>query len=1164
MQTFVRRYFAFIFLVLLMSSLAWAQGGPTGAISGVVRDETGALVPNATVSITSVDTGREVRTLTSSAEGTFTASLLPVGMYRVIVTAPGFSRFEAANVQVRVTEVTSVPINLRVGAVETEVTVTEAATPVQLNSATTGQVISNVGAIPSPTRNVLHFLALSPGTSSEISDPTVLGRGTPSIEVNGQRASSNNYVLEGINANDFNLPQFTNVPVPNPSTVAEFKTQTSLYDASTGRNTGGNIQVALKSGTRDFHGDVFEFFRNEKLNANDFFLNRVPQLGRAPRPVLKQNVFGGSIGGPIIPERLFFFANYQGTRQRNGMAPGTQLNSLIVSLPEDRSAGSLASAFGVPAGSIHPVSLALLNLRGTHLGGSSFLIPSVPADVPGVHPRGRLILSQVGRFRDDQGVVNFDMPFSSSDRLSTRLFFSDNRKFEPFAAPLVGDRGLPQPRDTPGKNWFANLTETHIFGPRAVNDLRLGFNRFTFALLPVEMITLGSIGATRPNASTFPAAFQVNIASPGFVIGTGVNDDRGGAFNTYSITDTFSVNMGNHAVRVGGDVSHYQLNRFNRFATRGSVSFTAVGGMTAFQNFLLGNIRTTQGGAGFSDFFFRATDFSFFIQDDWKVTPRLTLNVGVRWEPFEIAHEQRNFITNLAGINDDRAAAFVFPEDLELRGLGTPGITRCTYADCRDWNNLAPRFGFAWDPTGNATWAVRGGYGIYYNRFSNQTLLQSTGGDVFSQAISGTGVPLQNPFPTQRPQSDFPLTPQPLAQLVSVGGGGLGAPTFTGPLRGFMFFGDRHLRTPYTQQWNFTIQRKIGANWVAETGYVGSKGTALLYNQALNLATLATTSNPVMQPLAGGGTATITGSTLDNIDARVPTKWLGIAAGRLTPVTNDGASTYHSWQSMLTRRFGNNYFQAAYTFGKSIDNTSGSQADLGDELNGNLMWNGNQRLSRGLSDFDRTHRAVLSFAYELPFFRDTGGLARALLGGWGVGGIITFQSGIPFTVYDSAGGTLQAIDFCCFATAQLLPGWRRSTIDKDGNIRNRLDEYFNTAAFGPSPTANAQGVIVDPDSAAAEGTLIGNSGRNILRGPFQQNWDFSLFKRFYVTETHNVELRGEFYNIWNHPVFAAPGCSSPGPCSAPAVDIQNGTSAGAIVSTANRPRVIQFALKYNF
>src|SRR5436309_5139306 len=289
-----------VHFILQLSANGFSQGGPKGAIAGTVRDTSGGTLPGATVEIINQATEVSERTLITNTDGSFSATLLPVGSYRIVVTLAGFSKAEAPGIRVLVSEITTVNLTMKVGGITETVTVTDVAAAVQLASPATGETIQNVGDLPLATRNFFSLLALSAGANTEMADTAALGRGSVSINVNGQRPVNNNFQLEGINANDFNLPILDNVPLPNPSTVAEFKTQTSLYDASQGRNGGGNIQVALRSGTNAYHGNLYEFFRNNVLNANDFFLNK---NGRA-RPVLRQNQFGGSIGGPIYLPRF--------------------------------------------------------------------------------------------------------------------------------------------------------------------------------------------------------------------------------------------------------------------------------------------------------------------------------------------------------------------------------------------------------------------------------------------------------------------------------------------------------------------------------------------------------------------------------------------------------------------------------------------------------------------------------------------------------------------------------------------------------------------------------------------------------------------------------------------------------------------------------------------
>jgi hypothetical protein len=1174
-------------------SSVFAQGGARGAVAGTVKDPNGAVVSSAQVEIINQDTGLTERTVNTDSDGGFRANLLPIGRYKIVVTASGFAKAEVVDVRVSVTETTSVNVTMKVGEITEAVTVQGAATEIQLNNATTGRTLTaeTIDNMPLATRNFLSLLSLSTGASSDLSDTAALGRGAVSINVNGQRPVNNNYQLEGINANDFNLPTFDNVPLPNPQTLLEFKTQTSLYDASQGRNGGGNIQVALKTGTSQYHGDVFEFFRNNVLNANDFFLNGAGQ----PRPVLKQNQFGASFGGPVpwISD-FFFFGNYQGTRARSGISAGTTIATNIPVLPANRSAANLQSIFfpgGLPAGaSINPVAVAFLNLSADRCPGfndGQFCIPSL-AGTPGLTGTAvnlaRLQRSGVGSFTDDQFTISLDKQLTSKDKLVGRWFYSDNETIQPFAASST----LGHEMMLPGENRFLKLGWTRVISPKMVNEARFGFNRFFFALSPNERILLSDVGATRGNSSSIPASFRVAVTGS-FSIGTGVNDDRGGAFNTFVYADDFSYTRGAHTFRVGGEVNRYQLNRFNRFATRGSVAFGNVGGLSGFQNFLLGRITSTQGRSGFSTFYFRATDAAAYLQDDWKVTPRLTVNLGVRWEGLSIANEKFNFLTNLAGLGDNEAAPpmrFIHPEETAL--IGTPGVSRCTALDCFDANNFAPRIGFAWDVFDDQKTVLRGGYGIYYQRTSNQPLLQTSGGPPFSEDFSDSfpTVTLVNPFPSSRPDSDFPLPTEPSIPRLIGFDGSTGAPIFEGgaAFSGFRFFPRRDFRAPYAQQFNLGIQREFLRGWVGEIGYVGTRGVHLIGTGApFNAGQICTEASPCVIPsdVAAGvsvpagtpfvrrnsdGSIAITGSTADNVDARVPLRYLGIANSRLFAQDQQAQSTYHSLQASLTRQFSDGvYLQSAYTWSKSMDNSSGSQ--FTDELNGLFGWGDlfNPKGQIGVSDFDRTHRFVVSYVWELPFARWAGiedrGFGRAV-NGWSVQGVTIFQSGLPFNIIDSSALTLQdtdGINATNFAT--LAPGRTLSDVLKSGSVKSKLDEFINLDAFLPGGACvDDQNRLSGPSAGCF--AAVGDVSRNRFRGPFQQNWDMSVIKTTSLGEKRSIEFRAEFFNIFNHPVFASPQAAGGVFGNYGIVDI--GTGDASILNTANDARIIQFALKLNW
>ncbi len=1203
-------------IALVMPAGLLGQAGATGAITGTVVDQKGGAIPGAIVVVTNLVTGRKEREAVSTGAGTFNIPSLPPSRYSLEITATGFSKFVMANVLVQVTETTSISATMSIGQVTETVTVKDVIAPVNVTSAATGETISaeTASTLPLSTRNFLTLLTLSAGANTELFDSAALGRGQVTINVNGQRPTNNNFQLEGVNANDVNLPVLDNVPLPNPDTIQEFKTQTSLYDASSGRNGGGNVQVNLKSGTAHYHGDAYEFFRNGVLNANDFFFNAAtPQV---PRPVLRQNQYGGSFGGPVPRSKdFFFFVNYQETRESSGISAGTVLNSQIPVLPAQRDAATLARTFlpaGLSASQINPAALAYLNLPASKcpiFNDGRFCIPTVTptANNPNL---GNVTESSVGTFQDDQYTLTADKQLTAKDKLTARWFFSDNNSLQPFGTGANNTNSLPFAKGLPGSNRFLKLGWTRVLSGNVVNDFRFGFSRFFFAQDPSEPITLADIGATRGNSAEFPAAYQLIITGNlPLVIGTGVNDNRGGAFNTFYEADDISITSGKHLLRFGFDASRYQLNRFNNFAQRGTVTFanTAAGdaspgfpnppALSGFQNFLLGRVDTTQAEAGFSRFHFRALDFSGYVQDDWKIKPRLTLNLGLRWEGLSTAHELNNFLSNFRGLEDGQPGPVSIIHPQQTQNVGTPGVSSCTLTTCFSSGNFAPRVSYAWDVFGNQKTVIRSGYGIYYQRVSNQSLLQTAGGLPFNEAISAApfSVTPQNPFPNILPNSAFPLSTDQVVPALIGFNGATGAPVFQsaneGPLSGFLFFPIRSFRPPYAQQWNFNIQRHLGKGWLLEVGYVGTRGSHLLgTGRPADPGQICTIAQPCIIPASIGenvnvpagtpfvtknpdGTIAITGSTAANLDARVPSRYLGLANSRGFFAFQDGSSTYHGLQATLSHHFtGSLYFQAAYTYSKSIDNGSGSV--FGDELNGLTQYGNllNPSGQRAVSDFDRTHRFVVSYNYDLPvgrLFRGQG--PTRLVSGWAVNGVSTFQSGTPITVFDGSTFTLQDLDGINgtnFAT--LAPGATLASAIPSGGVESRLGSFLNLNAFTPGGNCvDNQNVLVPcqingaPNPAAA-GAAIGNVGRNAFRGPFQQNWDLSITKNTKLTEATSVDFRAEFFNAFNHPVFSGPqsgGFGSP-TGNLGLVNIANGSS--AILSTANRPRIIQFAMKFNF
>jgi Carboxypeptidase regulatory-like domain len=1185
----LRKFMASVLFLGVFTGMMFAQGGATGAIGGLVQDASGAVIANAKVSVKNEATGEVLRQVTTDASGLFTATLLPVGTYAVEVTAVGFPVTTFPGVVIRITETTRMTAVVKVNSVKEFVEVQSQVEQVNTTDATTGQSLGaqTITDLPLATRNFQQLLTLSSGASSDLNGAAQLGRGSVFIHVNGGREDNNNYLIDGITVADYAFGELTYTPLPSPDAIQEFKVSTSLYDATQGRNGGGNINATLKSGTNHFHGDLWEYFRNTALDANDYFLGKV---------VVKQNIFGGDIGGPIGPAAKlgFFYFNLQGTRQRSGDSPGTFISIPAmpgipyVPLADRQSASAMAADCGVP--SIDPVAFNLLNVKsnqfGAGAGGYLFpLPPNVPSTTPCLTPEP-FVVTNPGKFTDNQFTANWDREFrGGKDRLSERFFWSNSDTFEPFGADsfgiqtggLPGTNNLNFPLDIPLHSRFGSISETHVFNNSLINDFRFGINIISDKLNNKAPVTGAQIGINLPTATGVngqagdPNMYRLQFDTFGF--GPYTTQLQSALSNNYTWVDTVSWTHGPHQLRFGGEIDRVSMRRNLPIADNGLIFF--VTGTTPFgsdfQAFLAGSPLLGEGGGGLGNHDYRIPGYAWFAQDDYRVSKTLTLNLGLRNEfigaPYDTLCHTGNTNPALALTTGQ---PYVYPKCVNKFGLS--GITG-TLNQAGLGNEYAtvwePRIGFAYDLGGHHTTSIRGGYGIYSVRedlgaVDNLAIVPPTypflvgffpGPDslanlfahssAFPNGVPPLGAaPTQTYVPTAAILQGFAPCAFPTPQACS--------PSFSGNVNSLIQLAvPLHWVVGTTQQWNFTIQRELGRDWFAEIGYVGTKGSRLRSTFDPDQAALATPQNPVTVPGQGcanlqaqGLSCTIVDSTVENASARAP--FIGIAPPDFEAFYPNSDSHYNALQATLAHRFGKGlYFQSAYTYSKSIDDVSTASVAFLTRVNNQT----DARASRGLSDFDRRHRFVTSAVYQLPFFATASGFTKAALGGWEASGVLILQSGAPFSILDAGGGSAYALASTPSSTATFSPGFSCGNAPSHGSPESRLANWVNPLAYTPDPHATLS------DGSMSDGTLYGNTPRNCIIGPPQKNVDFTLDKTFKLGERQSLRFRTDFFNLFNHPSFQIPAATS--------VSALGGGSA-PITSTVGTPRLIQFSMKYSF
>jgi hypothetical protein len=1127
--------------VMLWSPAVMAQSAATGALAGTVTDPSGAGIPGATVKITNTDTGATRVTVTNSY-GEYRALLLPPGKYLAQVSAQGFKTSDFPGISIDVAETHTLNVNMVLGTSTQTVNVEGAAAQVQTENATIGSVVGEqtVKSLPLTTRNYTQILHLAPGVEADLANAGETGRNTQDVYVNGARTIDNNFQMDGVQINNFGTGRagdwlgYTGISIPNPDAIQEFNIQTSLYDAQYGRGVGANVNVVTKSGTNDLHGSLFEFLRNTDLNANDFFSNETHQ----PRPVLRQNQFGGTIGGAIKKDKLFYFGSYQGTRQTNGVGTASLRSSFLPPLTNDRSAQALGAEFcgqtGVGGGvavacdgsNINPVALALLNAK---LSNGQFFIPT-PQTIQ-ANGVGFSVFSVPSTFSEDQYLANVDYVVTKNNTLSGRYFQSH----DPQTLSFTGTSTLPGTgAHSNFKNYNFVLKLTSTPKTSLVNEAIFSFKRNYGLLGTLTPITTTQIGMT-PNDPGITVMPLLTVEGE-FNVGGCWNDSFLTGVTAFTYADHVSLTHGRHTIRAGFDIEHTMDNFDLPGPKRGSLDFQSFPdfllGMSAAENgSQLSNVRSVSALSGLSDRQLRVTDYSLYVQDDFKLYPRFTLNLGLRWDLYGPTWEKRgrmsNFWPSLATNSDVGGAGTLtgyvvadnFPNPIPA-GVAKTG-NNGPYDTYYHFDNLGPRIGFAWQPLRDfSRLAVRGGYGMFYSRTSGNDILQLDTLPPYSIredliGVNAANATFQVPFnPALPPPSAFPIfVPRTLTSTLS--------PEFLA----------QNWQAPRTEQYSLNVQYEFLPNWLLQVGYVGGHGTRLLESRNFNQPYLASPQNPI------NGQTT---NTLANVPLRVPI--LGFGPSIFFFETN-GNYLDDSLQTTLTKRFTNGFqIQAAYTWAKTLD-------DVGNILGINSVWggfftgdaHGNRRKAWGPADFDRTHRLVFNYLYELPRFHGGTGFAGKALTGWAVSGVTTIQSGDPLTLQDIRAGTIFG-SFFFSQLATVCPGTPYSAIPTHGSVTSRLNNYLNASAFCPPVQIG-------------DGTGFGNIGRGAVRGPGQTNFDIAIDKATRVgwpKENAAVDFRTEFFNAFNHPQFADPSVLLPFP------------SFGQITATRMSPRIIQFALKYNF
>jgi hypothetical protein len=1149
-------------LVVTFCGAAWAQ---TGSITGTVKDPSGAAVAGATVVVTSPERGI-TRNTTSNATGEYNESALPEGSYDIIVTATGFKKYQVKRVKLDVAEKARVDATLEVGAASTEVVVegTNVAQVETQSSELAGTITGKeLTQLELNGRNFTTLVTLVPGVSNQtgMDEPSVGINGSVAFSMNGGRTEYNNWELDGGDNMDNGSNGTLNV-YPSIDAISEFKVLTSNYGAQYGRNGSGTVEVETKGGTKAFHGDVYEFVRNDAFNAQNYF-NSVAAGGTGVAPPYKKNDFGYTVGGPVfIPkvynqkkEKTFFFWSEEWRKER---VPGTFNVPVPYSAERTGDFSDLCpnNSSGTPSMSDCPIdprtgtyfNLAAMGPLPVDPAAQALLplIPLATLDTPGAAVYNTNITLPTS-WREE--LVRVDHNITDHERVTFRYIHDSWNTVEP--GPIWDTGSFPTSQTAfngPGVSFVARLTST--ISPTLLNEFVASYTTDHIAFKSVGYWQLPSgfpMGYIYQNGAggKLPA---INISEGGGAYGGGFGQDPQGiwpegpynANPTYTYRDNITKIVGRHNLQFGAYFVAAQKNELSSVQVNGSLTFdtsSPISTGNAFADMLLGNIASFGQGSNQLKFYNRYKIFEPYFQDDWRVTDRLTLNLGLRvslegtyrdryhhaynWDPQ--VYSAGATAGNAPQVDGD--GSITGSAGALVPGVGNPflGLVVCgatggpvsfsgfpnasvgtaPAVGCSKGHlfNPGPRIGFAWDPKGDGKMAIRGGYGIFFEH--------ANGNEANTEGMEGQSSPLL--------QSSTQLNVQGYTNIGAAGN--QVPPQF--PL-GFISIPNQVV-WPYMQQWHLDVQRDITHGTVLTVSYVGSKGTHLGRQSDLNqlfptpasqnpyqsgqiitAADCGTLTNVGLPNVAGVVNGqTLTGQTAINLqtacgnDADPYRPFLGVST--ITRLTDQASSIYHALQVSARKSVGALSLSLAYTYSHSIDDSS-------DRYDGSFVNSYDFAANRASSSFDERQMLNVGYVYDLPFFKGHG-LTHTLIGGWEYSGIATFATGTPFTVTDGTNygdnaGVGNAVGSGSYVDVVSNP---KSNIPPPSQVNGPSYSkfFYNPNAF-TTPT----------------GLTFGDSGRDNLRNPGRVNFDMALFKHFAIKESMAFEFRAEAFNIFNHPEWS--------------------------------------------